>query len=465
MMKIGTSGFRGVIGEDFCKENVCKITQCLCDILKKKNFKREVVVGFDNRFLSEIFAKWICEVLCANGILAKLTKTSVPSPLVSFSNKLLNNDLSVMITASHNPYYYNGLKIFSKNGQDLESELEKMFEKNLPKVKKFKFLDYDECVKNGKVEIVSLVKEYVGNILKFVKIKKNIKAKTLFNVMNGSSFECVLELKKQLKLDCQVTNENRDVSFGFSAPIPNEENLEVFKKLALEKKADFAFATDGDGDRLAVFDEVGNYHNGNEICSLIYYYLVKERNEKGAFVKNFSFSILADKVCENLKTKIIETAIGFKHIAKAITENNGIIGAENSGCEVACHTSTKDGLVVFAMLLEIVEFYNKPLSKIIEDMKKEVGYNLVYKEISFKVKDRKKVEIFFENSNINFPKKVFRIDKLDGVKFIFDDDTWVLVRFSGTENLLRLVAEQKTKREVEKMLNYVLEMVEKLGDL
>lgn len=461
MMKIGTSGFRGVIGEEFCKENVCKITQCLCDILKKKNFKREVVVGFDNRFLSEMFAKWVCEVLVANGILAKLTKTSVPSPLVSFSNRLLGNDLSVMITASHNPYYYNGIKIFSRNGQDLELELEQMFEKRLKNVRKYKSLDYGECEKSGKVEVVSLVKEYVKSIIGVMKNKRNIGTKTLFNVMNGSCFECVLELKKQLKIDCDIENAERDVSFGFSAPIPNEENLGEFKKLALERKVDFAFATDGDGDRLAVFDEVGNFHNGNEICTLIYYYLVKERNEKGAFVKNFSFSTLADRVCEKLKTKIFETAIGFKNIAQKVKEKGGLIGAENSGCEVACHTSTKDGLVVFATLLEIVHFYKKPLSKIIEDMKNEVGYNLVYKEISFKVKDRKVVENIFENSTLKFIKKVKKIDKLDGVKFIFDDDTWLLVRFSGTENLLRLVTEQKTKSEVEKMLKFVLEIVEK----
>jgi len=462
MMKIGTSGFRGVIGDEFCKENVCKITQCLCDILKKKNFKREVVVGFDNRFLSEMFAKWVCEVLSANGVLAKLTKTSVPSPLVSFSNRFLKNDLSVMITASHNPYYYNGLKIFSKNGQDLEFGLEKMFENMLKKVKKYKFLDFDECEKGGKVEKIDLIKDYVKSILNVLKFKEDIKIKTLFNVMNGSSFEPVLELKKRLKLDCDIKNSERDISFGFSAPIPNEENLEEFKKIAFERKVDFAFATDGDGDRLAVFDEKGTYHNGNDICSLIYYFAVKEKKEKGDFVKNFSFSTLADRVCEKLKTEIVETPVGFKNIAQKVALCGGLIGAENSGCEVPAHTSTKDGLVVFALLLEIVNFYKKPLSEIIKNMKNEVGYNLFYKEISFSVKNREKVEEIFKNPTLNFGKNVKRIDRLDGVKYIFEDGTWLLVRFSGTENLLRLVTEQKTKSEVEKMLKFAIEFVEKL---
>lgn len=462
MMKIGTSGFRGVIGDEFCKENVCKITQCLFDILKKKKFKKEVVVGYDNRFLSEVFAKWVCEVLCANGVLTKLTKTSVPSPLVSFANRFFKNDLSVMITASHNPYYYNGLKIFSHDGQDLELDLEIMFEKMLKKTKIYKFLDYEECEKNGKIEKIDLVKEYVKSILGVMKYKKNIKTKTLFNVMNGSCFEPVIELKKQLKLDCDIVNAERDISFGFSAPIPNEEKLQDFKKLALEKNADFAFATDGDGDRLAVFDEKGNYHNGNEVCSLIYYFAIKKKKKKGAFVKNFSFSILADRVCEYLKTEVVETRIGFKHIAQKIVEIGGLIGAENSGCEIASHTSTKDGLIVFALLLEIVNFYDKPISKIIEDMKKEVKYNLIYKEISFKVKNRQKVKDYFENPAIKkFGKNVKKVDKLDGVKFIFDDDTWLLVRFSGTENLLRVVAEQNTEKEVKKMLKTAVEIVKK----
>lgn len=464
MMKIGTSGFRGIIGESFCKENVCRITQSLCDVILKNKYKKEVVVGFDNRFLSEFFAEWVSEVLAKNGISVKLTSSSVPSGLVSFANRFFENDFSIMITASHNPYYYNGIKIFCEEGQDLDIEKEKMIENRLKKIKRYKFMNFEEALGKGKIQRIDLTREYVENIKKLIKVKDKISVKTIFNVMGGSSADAAERLKKELKLNCEIVNVKRDVSFNFSSPLPCEENLKDFKKYALEKRVDFAFATDGDGDRLAVFDEKGTYHDGNSICSLLYYFAVKEKKQKGAFVKNFSFSTLADKVCEKLKSEVVQTAIGFKHIAQEVARKRALFGAENSGCEVFAHTSTKDALAVFALIVEVVNFYKKPLSEIIQELKREVEYKFEYKEISFKVKNRKAVEKRFAAAKEEFFKEVERLDSLDGVKYIFKDGTWLLFRFSGTENLLRLVCEQKNKNEVKKMLETAKKLVEKWSE-
>lgn len=454
-MRIGTSGFRGVIAQDFTKDSFCKIIQCTCDIVKKLNFNREIVVGYDNRFMSEIFAKWAVEVLCANDIKAKITDSSVPSPLISFVGKFLKNDISLMITASHNPYYYNGVKIFSKDGQDLEIYLEKLYTKQLKKVNKYKSMSFDEAKKSGKVEFCNYTKEYVKNIVNVLDYKKDIKIsniKTLFNVMNGSSFSAITELKKQLKLDTEIVNSKRDALFGLKGPIPDESNLLDYKKYALEKKVDFAFATDGDGDRISVLDEKGNYYAGNEIASLIYYFCIKEKKMKGAFVKNYSFSLLANKLCQHFNTKLIETPVGFKYIGEQIIKNDAILGAENSGIEIAENTFTKDGLVVYALLLEIVSFYKKPLGKIIEQMKNEIGYNMYYKEISFEVKDKDKIIEFLKENNPPFDKTIAQKGVLDGVKYIFDDNSWILIRFSGTENLIRLVAECYSKKDLKNLL-------------
>lgn len=464
MMNIGTSGFRGIIADEFCKDEVCKITQCLANIMTKQNLKKQVVVGYDNRFLSEYFAGYMCEVLVANGINVRITSTSVPSPLVSFANRYLSNDISVIITASHNPYYYNGVKIFSKNGQDLEKDLELMFGTYLPKVRSYHSVPFEQAESSGKVQPIDLIEEYVKSILKTLKFKDNIKTKTLFNAMNGSSVRCAQQLKSALNLDCEIVGDTRDVTFGFSAPIPNEDKLQNFRTLAQSRKVDFAFATDGDGDRLAVFDDKGVYHNGNEICSLIYYFTVKEKHQKGAFVKNFSFSTLADKVCQKLNTSIVQTKVGFKNISQAVNENNGIIGAENSGCEIPSHTQTKDGLVVFALLNEIVSFYNKPLSQILFEMEQDVGYNMSYKEVSFPVLDKQKTKRFFDSSLPDFGKKIVKVDRLDGVKYIFEDGTWLLVRFSGTESLLRLVTEQNSSEAVEKLLNFTTNLVKEVNE-
>ena len=412
--------------------------------------------------MSEIFAKWIAEVVCANGIKAKITDCSVPSPLISFANKLFGNDISIMVTASHNPYYYNGIKIFSKEGQDLELYLEKMYKKKLKYVKKYKSLDFDLALNNNLLEYCNLNKAYVDSIISLLRNKNFSNCKVMFNVLNGSSLECVNQLKKKIKVNLEIVGEERDVLFNNKGPIPNEDNLESYKKYALSKKVNFAFATDGDGDRIAMFDEKGNYYNGNEIATLIYFYCIKERGLKGAFVKNYSFSLLADKVCSYLNTDIIETPVGFKYIGEQIIKNNALLGAENSGCEIAKHTYTKDGLVVFALILEIVDYYKKPLSQIIFDMKKEVGYNLFYKEESFKVKDKKKVIQFLNKNTPNFKKHILLKGNLDGYKYIFDDQTWILIRFSGTENLIRIVCEQKSKMETSKMIKLTKQIINEI---
>ena len=453
MMKIGTAGFRGIIGEDFTKEEVLKISQCTCNIIKKQNYKREVVVCYDNRFMAEYYARWISEVLVANGIKVLLTDSSVASPIVSFATKQLGNQIGIMVTASHNPYTYSGIKLYSRQGKDLEKDIEVLYGKMLPKVKKVKTCDYDEAVKQGKIELFSYTKEYVKNIIKLLKIKKGYTSKVGFNIMNGSALGAVEELKKQLKLTTlDLYETNRDVSFKLGSPIPSEENLKEFRQIAIDKKYDFAFATDGDGDRLAVIDDKGNFHDGNILCPLIYYFAYTQKNQKGAFIKNIAFSHIADKLCQKLNVKLIQTPVGFKYLTKELVENNALIGAEPTGCEVNNHVYTKDGIVIFALILEIVEFYKKPLSQIVEDFKKFLDYDTKNLEHSFKIKDREVVIKDLAKNDPKFSKKIVSKITIDGFKYIFEDGSWALIRLSGTENLIRIILEQPTQKQIDKLL-------------
>ncbi|MBQ3047827.1 MAG: hypothetical protein IJD48_02310 [Clostridia bacterium] len=463
MLKIGTDGFRGIIGEEFTKENVVKIAQCTCNIIKKLKFKKQVVVGYDNRFMAEFYASWVSEVLVANGISVLLTDTSVPSPLVSFATKQLDNQIGLMITASHNPYTYSGLKIFSREGKALEKDVENLYKKLLPKVKKVKTIDFDEALKQGKITMFNYTKEYVKSIVKLLKIKKDFKSKVAFNVLNGSSLGVIEELKKQLKLDkLKLYETQRDVSFKLASPIPDQETLKDFRQEVINQKYDFAFATDGDGDRLAVIDDKGEFHDGNILCPLIYYFAYTQKNQTGAFIKNCAFSHIADKMCERLGVKLIQTPVGFKHITKQFVENNAVIGAEPAGCEVANHVYTKDGTVVFALILEIVEFYQKPLSQIINDFKNFLQYDSKYIECSLKIKDRSVVIDRLQKQDIKFSKKIATKLTLDGFKYIFEDGSWALIRLSGTENLIRIVIEQATQKELDKILKEVKNFVLKV---
>ncbi len=460
MMKIGTSGFRGIIGDEFTKEQVVKIIQCVCNQIDKKSLKKEVIVGYDNRFMSEVYAKWICEVFAGNGVKTIYTQTSVPSPLVSLMTKKYKNDFGIMVTASHNPYYYNGIKVFVAEGKEPDSELEKILNTETENITLINALDYDLAIKNGLVTTKDYTSEFVTNIVNLLKFKSNFKAKVLFNVMNGSSLNAIMELKKQLNLtNLDVVNTNRDALFNLDGPIPNEDKLQDFKKYALEKGYDFAFATDGDGDRIALFDEKGNFYCGNELNALIYYFTVKEKKQTGPVVKNVTVSKLVENVANLLGEKAIETKIGFKNVTEALVNNNALVGAENSGSEIKGHTFCKDGLIVFALALEILEYYKKPFSEIFADLKKQANYNMSYKETSIKVASKENIINYLNNNTPNFNKKIVSTSTLDGYKYYFEDGAWLSIRFSGTENLLRIVAETNTKEELERIIETTFDII------
>ena len=323
----------------------------------------------------------------------------------------------------------------------------------LNKTKKIKCADFDDAVAQGKVVLSNFTKEYVKNITNLLKNKKNYNCKVAFNVLNGSSLCAVEQLIKQLKLSSvELFETNRDVGFKLSGPIPDEAHLKEFRQTVIENKYDFAFATDGDGDRLAVIDDKGNFHDGNILCPLIYHFAYTQKNQKGAFIKSIAFSHIADKLCSVLGTKLIQTPVGFKHLTKQLVENNALIGAEPTGFEINSHVYTKDGLVVFALILEIVEFYKKPLSQIIADFKNYLGYDTKYIEHAFKINNKYAVIKALQNNNPNFSKKIAQRLTLDGYKYIFEDDSWALIRLSGTEDLIKIVTEQPTQKELDKVL-------------
>lgn len=462
-MKIGTSGFRGIYCDNFTKENVQKICQCISNMIFENNYKKEVIIGYDNRFMSETFAKWCCEVFGANKIKSLITQTSVPSPLVSLATKHKKVDFAVMITASHNPYFYNGLKVYVKDGKEPEKWQEEILNNYKKDIKEVKLENFENLVNKRLVEVFDFSSEYVKNIVSLLSFRKFKNTKAVYNVFNGSSLVAVKELKRQLKLEkLDIVNTNRDVSFNFDAPIPNEDKLQDFKEFALENKYDIAFATDGDGDRIAVFDENGKFYNGNELATLLYYFAIKYKNQKGAFIKNYSFSTIVDKLASLFKTEVVETKVGFKYITEGMENNNALFGAENSGCEVKGHAFVKDGLVVFALLLEIIEYLNKPLSQIVQEMKKEISYNMEYCEYSFSVKDKQKIIEYLNKKTPKFKKKIVEVGKLDGFKYIFEDGSWLLIRFSGTENLLRIVVEEYSKKALKDLIDNTIELVKNI---
>ena len=287
MIDFGTGGFRGVIGETFTKENIQIITQGIANIIKKRNSTTPFVVGYDYRFMSMQAATWVAEVLAGNKIKVILAKEATPTPAVMYTTKAMDNDFGAMITASHNPYYFNGIKVFQKEGMDADVTLTNEIEQEIQSLKSInKLTVYDKNYKKY-VKTKSILNGYLNNIKTFISPSIQGKdTKILFDAIYGTGAISLSKIAKSYDLkNFKTIHSKHDAFFGFMLPSPNNENMLKNKKLLLKAGFDCALGIDSDGDRLGMLDEFGNYVDSNEILASLYYYLVKYRGEKETVLK------------------------------------------------------------------------------------------------------------------------------------------------------------------------------------
>ena len=450
-IKFGTGGFRAVIGEDFTKENVQLICQAISNIIIKQNKKKLVCIGYDNRFMSEHFARWCAEVFAGNKIKVELLNKATSTPVVMYATKILQNDFGVMITASHNPYVYNGVKVFIHEGKDADIETTNLIEKEIEAIKQIKSIDFDVAL-NKEIILVNYVDDYVSNIIKALNLQSfSTNDNIIFDAMFGSSVSAINLLCEKLNIkNYQIINDRRDAFFSFRTPAPNSNNLEYLKNAVKQNKASIGFALDADGDRLAVIDEKGNYIDNNYLLAICYYFLVKYCGLKGGSVKNVATSNLLDIVTNKLGFTCYEVPVGFKHISAGIINNNAIIGGESSGgLAIHGHIWGKDSLLAIALCLKTMVELNKPFSKILQEVIHFADdYNKVIYDEQFSYNEVQKQVI----NDLLFNKKVLPQQKLkiknivisDYVKIFYTNGDWVLVRFSGTEPILRIFVEADT---------------------
>lgn len=458
MIKFGTSGFRAIIGDQFTKENVQKVAQALAKKIKQDKSSNPVVIGYDRRFMSDYFAKWFAEVLAGNNIQCKIYNKPVPTPTVMYTVMKEGYDYGIIMTASHNPYVYNGLKICIKGGKDAQVNLTSELEKHVNSSMRIKSIDFDTATKNKLIVVFDNLPQYIKNIEK--NISNNLKGsqiKILFNAMYGVTVESAEIFSKLLHLpNFDIINSKEDPYFNHILPCPHEESLEEFKKQVTKGRYNVGLACDADGDRIGIIDEKGEYHDCNTIMAIIYYYLIKYRNMSGDIVRTCATSTILDKLAETFGYKCHETPVGFKWVSSKMEETNALVGGESSGgCTVRNYTPTKDSMFIVALMLDAIVTINKPLSKIVKEVKAFCGYISTYQEGSIPVKDRKKLIKALNKQAPNFSYKPVKVLSEDGKKYIFEDGSWVTIRFSGTENLIRYYLEFPTEIECERNLKAI----------
>lgn len=472
MIKFGTSGFRGIIADNFTKENVQKVAYGFVKYIETKELENvEISVGFDNRFLSKNFAIWFSEVVCAYGVKVNFYTCSVPSSLICYNCK--KYDFGIMITSSHNPYYYNGIKLFIDGGKDCDDETSNIIEKyaNLVNHEEISTINYYDAINEELLFETENIKDYCNSLLSFVDIEliRKSNLKVLINTMNGSSYSCMQKLFNELDIDYCFINNEIDPYFRNMLPAPYIQNLKEETKIVLKEGFDICFCLDGDGDRFACIDKSGKYLDCNYILPIIYRYCLQVKGYKGGLVKNHALSNLSKLLCKYLNTKCYEAKVGFKNIAKMLSDTDAFIGGESNGIAFKDNIYSKDGLFVSLILTEIMAFYNKSVGELLKELQNTLYFPQEVYEYAYPITKEKKEELYnkifvnkelFKLSN----RKIEEISYADGFKITYDKDYWACIRFSGTENVIRIFVEFENKEkcdEATKVIEKFLDVYER----
>lgn len=460
----GTGGWRAKIGRGFTSRNLRRVSQSIANyLIKRHSEERGIVIGYDNRFLSETFAKVSAEVFAANNVKVYLSSSSLPTPLVTFTVLRKKAGGGVIITASHNPPEYNGIKFETSNGLPSSVDVTNEIEKNINS------LDVDKLpwISLGKAEQVGYVKveDFRGPYLDYLEKKIDIdsirkaRIKVCFDSMYGSGASTIQFALVGARCDLTMLHARRDPLFGGRSPAPSKSSLNTLINTVRDGNYDIGIAVDGDADRIAIVDEKGEFIHSNEIILLLYSYLHEFKGEKGGAVRNISTSHNIDIFAKKIGEEVYEVPVGFKYIAKGMIDHNALIGGESSGgATFRGHIMEKDGVYASMLLLEMLAKIGKPLSVIMKELFDKMGKRLFYWEDDLKLTPILKVkatEFLSQDLESVAKKEVVEIRKIDGKKFVLEDGSWVLTRFSGTEPILRIASEDHTLGGAKKITSWI----------
>ena len=457
MIKFGTGGWRAIIGDEFTKENIQILAKAMADKMHAEGVAEHgLVIGYDRRFLAKEAVIWSCEVLAAAGIQCYFVNRSVPTPLVMYYVMKHEYPYGMMVTASHNPSLYNGVKVFTKGGRDATQEQTQDIERYIAKVQpgKMEKMDYRQAVQTGMVKEIYPMNEYLDNILEKIDIQaiKDAHLRIALDPMFGVSETALSTILISGRCDLEVIHKEHDTLFGRKMPAPSESALGTLMNLVKEKEYDLGIATDGDADRLGVIDDKGKYLHPNDILVLLYYYLVKYKKWQGPVVRNLATTHRLDAIAKKYGEMCYEVPVGFKHISSKMMETGAILGGESSGgLTVVGHIHGKDGVYAASLLIEMLAVTGKKLSELMRMVEEECG-TLYMQEESYSFTQQVKQDLMlrlFEKKEL--PEmgiyEVERISYEDGCKVYFKNGGWIIARFSGTEPLLRIFCEMPTREE------------------
>ena len=470
-ISFGTDGWRGIIADDFTGANVRLVAQAVVNYLKRPEVPGEntIFIGYDNRSQSEYFAAEAAKVVAASGMKAVLSAQSCSSPSISYNAHKGNAKGGIMITASHNPPQFNGLKIkMGFGGSALPSDVEKIAAELNALLSANTYTVSPDAGIMDSVEMRDLRPAYFDGLRGMVDLEK-IKAanyKIVADPMHGSGSGYLSDILRGVGAEIEEICRDRNPVFGGLNPEPIAQNLGPLKDAVLASKADVGLAIDGDADRIGAMDAAGNFVDSHRIFALVLRHLYEDRGLRGSVVKTVSTTTLIDKLCAKYGLTLHVTPIGFKNICEWMLREPVLIGGEESGgIGVLGYIPERDGPLMSLLLLETMATRGKRLEEQIAELMTEFGPH-EYQRVDLHPEPSKMpavVKSLAEDDPSEIAGlKVEKIDRTDGTKFLFADDAWLLLRASGTEPVVRVYAEASSQEKVSALIAAGLGLVERV---
>jgi phosphomannomutase len=464
-ISFGTDGWRSVIAEGFTFTNLERVAQAYANFLQEQGAASveddeasspHVIIGYDRRFLSEHFAQRAAEVMAGNGLRVALFPESVPTPLVSWAVREVGARGGIVITASHNPPEFNGFKIKAPWGGSATAETTQAVEalvdaqpaRRAPLSSSDANAFYEECMESYRAQVSSYVD---------LERLRAAGLRVVVDSMHGSGGRWVESFLRGGALEVETIRAERDAFFGGVNPEPIDRNLRPLKNRVREMGATLGLATDGDADRVGAVNELGETMTMHEVVPLILLHLARSHELRGGVVRTFSQSVLTKRISEAYNLPLFETPIGFKYVADLMLRENILIGAEESGgIGVVGHIPERDGILNSLLFLEAVVTAGKSPSAMVRDMHGEFGeFYFNRRDLHMPVERGQALvaELAQQPPSAIAGHEVIGVERLDGTKLLFQDESWLLFRQSGTEPVLRVYAEATSQEKTDRLLS------------
>ena len=460
-IKFGTDGWRAIIAKEYTVDNVARVAYATAKWIKSKTDNHSIVIGYDCRFGGELFTETAITVFIKEGIKVYTTNHFVSTPMVSLSTLIHQAFAGIVITASHNPPSYNGYKIKAHYGGPAIQEEIDAVEAEIPDSYSIDVIPFKKLIEENLVSIIDMEQEYLDHVYKHFDIEmiKNSGLKLGYDAMYGAGQNVI----RRLFPDAFLMHSTNNPGFEGQAPEPIARNLKSFAEAIKKNGLSSGLATDGDADRIGLFDENGSFVDSHHIILLLIRYLVEFKGVRGNVYTSFSCTSKIKDLCNHYDIEHHVTKIGFKYICKEMIENPSLLGGEESGgIAVSTHIPERDGIWMGLILWEYMAKTGKLLSELIQDIYDLIG-SFSMDRYDLHVPENQKSQIIDKCKNGRFTSfKEYGItgnETIDGYKFIIDNERWVMIRPSGTEPLLRVYAQAPNHNEVISILDATKETI------